>query len=61
MTSFFIHLNFFTNVKNMYEKRIFLHHLYFFREKNNSRFEKIENHVEIFTYWFWSSINLKNV
>jgi hypothetical protein len=45
-------LKIFTNVKYIYiyEKRIFLHH--FFLKEKKIRFEKIENHVAIFRYWF---------
>jgi len=47
MTSFFLALKFLTNVKNLYEKRIFEH---FFFQKKIIRFKKIENHVATFPY-----------
>jgi hypothetical protein len=43
----FFGLNFFTNVKNKYEKGIF-YHFYFFGEKNHYICKKIENHVGSF-------------
>jgi len=42
---FFLALKFLTNVKNVYDKRIFEH---FFFEKKIIRFEKIESHVAHF-------------
>jgi hypothetical protein len=41
-------------VKNKYEKKIFDH---FFRKKV-IKFEKNENHVATFPYWFWFGNNV---
>jgi len=54
MISLFFGLKIFTNVKNKYEKGIIDHFLIF---ENSLNFQKNENHVATFPYWFWFGNN----
>jgi hypothetical protein len=57
MTSLFLFgLKFCTNVKNKYEKKKFNHFL-FIEKKKSLDFQKIENLVGTFPYWFWFDNN----
>jgi len=59
MSLFFFGLEFCTNVKNKYEKRILFDH--FFHRKKLLNLQKFKIHVATFHYWFWLGNKFLNI